>query len=62
MPKTRYRLHTPMLGRPMLVLQVQETRPVTTNIGGYIDTESMTYWRDATTEDVSEIVLGKDGT
>lgn len=39
-------------GREQLVLQVQERGHRTTNLGGYIDTETTLRWRDARTTDL----------
>ncbi len=53
--KTRYRIHTRLFRKPLVVLQVAEQRPYNfdpmTDIkpGGYFD-----HWRDATVEDITE--------
>lgn len=39
-------------GRERLVLQVQERGNLHSNIGGRIDTETVTRWRNATTADL----------
>lgn len=50
--RTRYRHAKPMFGRPLLVLQVEETGYEFDHAGGYIDSRAVTRWRDATLEDV----------
>ena len=51
--KQRYRVHRTFLGREFIVLQVEVAGYYTTNIGGCIDTEEYTEYRDATLEDLS---------
>lgn len=55
----RHRSKDQLFGPPALVLQVERTYIHTTSIGGHIDCETMTDYRDATVEDLS--VLGKIG-
>jgi len=55
----RHRSKNQLFGSPVLVLQVERTYIHTMSIGGQIDCETVTDYRDATVEDLS--VLGKIG-
>lgn len=48
----RHRTHRDWRGRETLVLQIEERGFHTSYIGGHIDTERVTRWRDATAGDV----------
>ena len=43
--------------RPILILQVEVSGLVDYNMGGYIECEVQTWWRDASTEDLLELKL-----
>lgn len=51
----RHRSERNWRGRERLVLQVQELGYIVSCIGGQIDTERGTRWRDATTKDISQV-------
>lgn len=46
------RLHKSWFGKPMLVIQVQETWLHAESLGGMIDIEHRTRWRDAKVTDI----------
>lgn len=50
--KTRMRVHQGWFGEPMLVIQVQETWLHSESLGGVIDVEHRTRWRDAKVTDI----------
>lgn len=50
--KRRLRLHKPLFGKPLLVLQVEETGYVTDCVAGRIDSFDVTCWRDACVTDL----------
>lgn len=52
--RTRYRVHKSFFGAPMVVLQIEWKGIHTYCVGGFIDSEWMTFWRDASIEDVTE--------
>lgn len=52
----RYRVHKPLFGAPLLVLQIEIHRKgfeVMDSYGSSFDRDD-TFWRDATVEDISE--------
>ena len=49
---TRYRIHKPLMGKPLLVLQVEEAMEVDDYAGGYVHTSRYRRWRDAKMEDI----------
>lgn len=55
--KTRHRARAQLFGKPALVLQVEYTYVRDYDLGGsgYFDHETITQWRDATVEDLTEI-------
>lgn len=53
--RTRHRVKRTWFGREYLVLQVEETGIRSYSLGGAIDCESYTEWRDATTEDLTVV-------
>ena len=57
--KRRHRVKKTIFGNDMLVLQVQVTGSRTYCIGPYVETDDVTYWRDARVEDLS--VEGSSG-
>ena len=57
--KIRYRLQPQFFGKTLLVHQVEETRELEYELGGYIETDTYNIWRDATVEDLQ--VLGQIG-
>lgn len=57
--RTRHRPMNRAFGPPKLVLQVERTYLHDYCIGGHIDTETVTDWRDATVEDLTTLELSK---
>lgn len=51
--RQRYDSRRTFWGREYLVLQIQERGLVASYIGGHVDCEWMTRWRDATTVDLT---------
>lgn len=52
--KTRHRVHKPLFGTALLVLQVEYTRDHSRDLygSGYYDYWTTSHWRDATLDDV----------
>jgi hypothetical protein len=50
--KIQYRLQTGCFKKPKLILQVQETGHEVEYFGGYLETQHVTRYRDATVEDL----------
>lgn len=55
--RRRYRVKCRLFGAPLVVLQVQERGVETVWAGGHVDTASVTRWRDAQPQDLTETVL-----
>lgn len=53
----RFRAVSGLFGKKMLVLQVEVTGLVDYVMGGHIECEVETWWRDAQTEDLLELKL-----
>jgi len=54
--KTRHRMHKPLFGSPVFILQVEREYFVFENVGNvYIDGDHQTRWEDATFSDLQEI-------
>lgn len=51
--RRRHRSHKPFFGSPKLVLEMEFRVLRTYSIGGQIDSEYYTYWRDATVSDLT---------
>lgn len=51
--RRRYRSQPRFLRKPVLVLQIEWKGIHTTSIGGHIDSEWITFWRDADVEDLA---------
>ena len=52
--RKRYRSARTWFRQEYLVLQVEVEGLITENIGGRVECERRTWWRDATTEDLTE--------
>lgn len=53
--RKRYRSARTWFGHEYLVLQVEVEGLITENTGGWIECETRTWWRDATTADLTEV-------
>ena len=65
--KTRYRVHKPFLGKPLLVVQVEESRRGwvwDVEPSGYVDSQWVeeTYWRDMRVTDIQSKEANGSGT
>ena len=53
----RVRLVSRLFRKPLLVLQVEVKERKVESLGGWVDTYTVKYWRDATIEEISAFSL-----
>lgn len=51
----RFRVHSPLFGKQIVVLQVEVNTTHWSNSGGMVESEDIKIWRDATPEEAMEI-------
>lgn len=60
-PRTRYIHYKPLFGKPMLVLQIEETTTIHYNAGPSVEWTDVVRWRNATVEDLSAFAVADMG-